>query len=160
MGAFTEAESKEKKARVEDALHATRAAVAEGIVPGGGVPLARAASVLAEVRGKLKGDEKLGVDILTRAATVPLATICENAGLDGSVALEDVLAADDETSGFDASTGKFVNMLDAGIVDPTKVTVTALRNAVSISGLMMTTNTLVTELGEDKDDKPVLGAIS
>ena len=160
VGAFTEAESKEKKARVEDALHATRAAVEEGIVPGGGVPLAKAAAVLNDVRAKLKGDEKLGVDILIRAATVPLATICENAGLDGSVALEDVLATDDETSGFDASTGKFVNMLDAGIVDPTKVTVTALRNAVSISGLMMTTNTLVTELGEDKDDKPVLGAIS
>ena len=160
VGAFTEAESKEKKARVEDALHATRAAVEEGIVPGGGVQLAKAAAVLNDVRAKLKGDEKLGVDILIRAATVPLATICENAGLDGSVALEDVLATDDETSGFDASTGKFVNMLDAGIVDPTKVTVTALRNAVSISGLMMTTNTLVTELGEDKDDKPVLGAIS
>ncbi|MEN8150165.1 MAG: chaperonin GroEL [Planctomycetota bacterium] len=160
VGAFTEAESKEKKARVEDALHATRAAVEEGIIPGGGVPLAKASAVLADVRGKVKGDEKLGVDILFRAATVPLATICENAGLDGSVALEDVLATDDETSGFDASTGKFVNMLDAGIVDPTKVTVTALRNAVSISGLMMTTNTLVTELGDDEDDEPVIGAVS
>jgi chaperonin GroEL len=158
VGAFTELESKEKKARVEDALHATRAAVEEGIIPGGGVPLARASEALTALRTKVKGDEKLGVDILRRAATVPLKTIAENAGLDGSVALEDVLATDDLESGFDASTGKFVNMLDAGIVDPTKVTVTALRNAVSIAGLMLTTNTLVTELGED--DEPVIGAVS
>ena len=160
VGAFTEAESKEKKARVEDALHATRAAVEEGIIPGGGVPLAKASMVLDDVRGKVKGDEKLGVDILARAAKVPLMTIAENAGLDGSVALEDVLATDDDESGFDASTGKFVNMLNAGIVDPTKVTITALRNAVSIAGLMITTNTLVTELSDDEDAEPVIGAIS
>jgi len=160
VGAFTEVESKERKARVEDALHATRAAVEEGIIPGGGVPLARASVLLDEVRGKVKGDEKLGVDILARAAQVPLTTIAENAGLDGSVVLEDVLATDDAESGFDASTGKFVNMLEAGIVDPTKVTVTALRNAVSIAGLMMTTNVLVTELSDDEDAEPVIGALS
>ena len=157
VGAFTEAESKERKARVEDALHATRAAVDEGIIPGGGVPLARAISVLKEVRDKLTGDEKLGVDILRRAMTKPLFTIAQNAGTDGSVVVEDVLAMEDDETGFDASTGKFVNMLDAGIVDPTKVTVTALRNAVSISGLMMTTETLVTEL--DEEEEPVDGAV-
>ena len=160
VGAFTEAESKEKKARVEDALHATRAAVEEGIVPGGGVPLVRASCVLDEVRSKVKGDEKLGVDILAHAAKVPLLTIVENAGLDGSVVLEDVMNTEDADSGFDASTGKFVNMLDAGIVDPTKVTVTALRNAVSISGLMLTTNVLVTELSDDEDAETVIGAVS
>ena len=158
VGAFTEAESKEKKARVEDALHATRAAVEEGIVPGGGVPLARAIPVLNEVRGKCRGDEKLGVDILKKSMTVPLSTIAENAGTDGSVVVEDVVAMEDDETGFDAGKGQFVNMLDAGIVDPTKVTVTALRNAVSISGLMLTTNTLVTELGDEDD--PIEGAVA
>ena len=113
--------------------------------------------MLKEVRDKLTGDEKLGVDILRRAMTKPLFTIAQNAGTDGSVVVEDVLAMEDDETGFDASTGKFVNMLDAGIVDPTKVTVTALRNAVSISGLMMTTETLVTEL--DEEEEPVDGAV-
>ena len=158
VGAFTEAESKEKKARVEDALHATRAAVEEGIVPGGGVPLARAIPVLQDVRGKVRGDEKLGVDVLQRSLIVPLRTIAENAGMDGSVIVEDVLAQDDDQTGFDANTGKFVNMLEAGIVDPTKVTVTALRNAVSISGLLFTTEALVTDLEEETD--PVDLAVS
>ena len=160
VGAYTEAESKEKKARVEDALHATRAAVEEGIVPGGGVPLARASMVLDEVRGKLRGDEKLGVDVLRRAIVIPLRTIASNAGQDGSVVLADVLASQDDELGFDAATGKFVNMMEAGIVDPTKVTVTALRSAVSIAGLMFTTNVLVTELGDDEDDEPVEGAVA
>ncbi len=151
VGAFTEAESKEKKARVEDALHATRAAVEEGIVPGGGVPLARAVPVLHEVRGKCRGDEKLGVDILKKAMTVPLSTIAENAGIDGSVVVEDVVGMEDDETGFDATTGKFVNMFKAGIVDPTKVTVTALRNAVSISGMMLTTKTLVADLEDEAD---------
>jgi chaperonin GroEL len=161
VGAFTEAESKEKKARVEDALHATRAAVEEGIVPGGGVPLARASAVLDEVRSKLRGDEKIGVDLLRRAITVPLVTIADNAGQDGSVVLADVLGMEDDQTGFDAATGNFVNMMDAGIVDPTKVTVTALRNAVSIAGLMFTTNVLVTEYdADDEDAEPIEGAIS
>jgi chaperonin GroEL len=158
VGAFTEAESKEKKARVEDALHATRAAVEEGVIPGGGVPLVRAIPVLDEVRGRCRGDEKIGVDILKRTMTVPLFTIAENAGTDGSVVVEDVVAMDDDETGFDASTGKFVNMFKAGIVDPTKVTVTALRNAVSISGLMLTTKTLVTDLEDETD--PVDGAVA
>jgi len=151
VGAFTEVESKEKKARVEDALHATRAAVEEGIIPGGGVPLARAIPVLKDVRGKCKGDEKLGVDILQKAMTVPLSTIAENAGTDGSVVVEDVVGMEDDETGFDAITGKFVNMFKAGIVDPTKVTVTALRNAVSISGMMLTTKTLVADLEDEAD---------
>jgi chaperonin GroEL len=158
VGAFTEAESKEKKARVEDALHATRAAVEEGVIPGGGVPLIRAIPVLDKVRGRCRGDEKIGVDILKRTMTVPLFTIAENAGTDGSVVVEDVVAMDDDETGFDASTGKFVNMFKAGIVDPTKVTVTALRNAVSISGLMLTTKTLVTDLEDETD--PVDGAVA
>ena len=158
VGAYTEVESKEKKARVEDALHATRAAVEEGIVPGGGVPLVRALPVLTEVRSKCRGDEKLGVEILRRAMAVPLRTIAENAGTDGSVVVEDVIEMEDDETGFDANTGKFVNMLKAGIVDPTKVTVTALRNAVSISGLMLTTETLVTDLGDDDD--PIDEAVS
>jgi len=158
VGAYTEFESKEKKARVEDALHATRAAVEEGIVPGGGVPLIRALPVLDEVRAKCRGDEKLGVEILRRAMVVPLRTIAENAGMDGSVVVEDVIGMEDDETGYDASTGKFVNMMKAGIVDPTKVTVTALRNAVSISGLMLTTETLVTDLGDDDD--PVDGAVA
>ena len=158
VGAYTEVESKEKKARVEDALHATRAAVEEGIVPGGGVPLVRAIPVLDEVRSKCRGDEKLGVEVLRRAMAVPLRTIAENAGTDGSVVVEDVIEMEDDETGFDANTGKFVNMLKAGIVDPTKVTVTALRNAVSISGLMLTTETLVTDLGDDDD--PIDEAVS
>ena len=160
VGAFTEAESKEKKARVEDALHATRAAVEEGIIPGGGVPLARATMALEGVRGKLRGDEKLGVDVLKRAIAMPLVTIADNAGQDGSVVLADVLAHESDEDGFDASTGKFVNMIEAGIVDPTKVTVTALRNSVSIAGLMITTNSLVTELKDGDDVDPVEGAVA
>ncbi|MHC4471016.1 MAG: chaperonin GroEL [Planctomycetota bacterium] len=151
VGAYTEAESKEKKARVEDALHATRAAVEEGIVAGGGVPLVRAIPVLDDVRAKVRGDEKLGVDVLRRALSAPLRTIAENTGTDGSVVVEDVIAKEDDETGFDANTGKFVNMFQAGIVDPTKVTVTALRNAVSISGLLFTTEALVTELDDEKD---------
>ena len=151
VGAFTEAESKEKKARVEDALHATRAAVEEGIIPGGGVPLVRAIPVLDEVRSKARGDEKFGVDILRKAMIRPLFTIAENAGTDGSVVVEDIVTMEDDETGFDASTGKFVNMLKAGIVDPTKVTVTALRNAVSIAGLMFTTDVLVTDLEDETD---------
>ncbi len=158
VGAYTEAESKEKKARVEDALHATRAAIEDGIVPGGGVPLARATKALEEVRTKARGDEKLGVEVLKRAITVPLATIAENAGLDGRVVVDDVIAASDKELGFDAMTGKMVNMLEAGIVDPTKVTITALRNAVSIAGLMLTTECLVTELKEDAE--PVEDSVS
>ena len=158
VGAFTEAESKEKKARVEDALHATRAAVEEGIVPGGGVPLVRAIPTLEDVRGKVRGDEKLGVDVLCRSLIVPLQTIAENTGMDGSLVVEDVIAQEDDETGFDANTGKFVNMLEAGIVDPTKVTVTALRNAVSIAGLLFTTEALVTSLEDEQD--PVDLAVS
>ncbi|MCU0727397.1 MAG: chaperonin GroEL, partial [Planctomycetes bacterium] len=149
VGAFTEAESKEKKARVEDALHATRAAVEEGIVPGGGVPLARATKVLDEVRKLARGDEKLGVEVVRRAIVVPLATIADNAGMDGRVVVDDVIASDDPELGFDALAGKMVNMMEAGVVDPTKVTVTALRNAVSIASLMLTTQCLVTKLEDD-----------
>ncbi len=158
VGAYTEAESKEKKARVEDALHATRAAVEEGIVAGGGVPLARASAMLSEVRGKCRGDEKLGVDVLAKAIVRPLCAIAENAGENGSVVLEDVLAAEDEETGFDAARGRMANMFEAGIVDPTKVTLSALRHAVSIAGLVLTTDTLVTELEEEED--PVEGAVA
>jgi chaperonin GroEL len=158
VGAFTEAESKEKKARVEDALHATRAAVEEGIVPGGGVPLARATKVLDEVRKLARGDEKLGVEVVRRAIVVPLATIADNAGMDGRVVVDDVIASDDPELGFDALAGKMVNMMEAGVVDPTKVTVTALRNAVSIASLMLTTQCLVTKLEDDVE--PVEDAVA
>ena len=160
VGASTEIELKEKKARVEDALHATRAASEEGIVPGGGVAYIRALPALDETMKKARGDEKEGVRIIQRAVTVPLRTIAENTGADGSVVVEEVREAKKSTLGFDANSASFVDMMKSGIVDPAKVTRSALQNAASVSGLLLTTDTLVTDL-EDKDvKKAVHGAVT
>jgi chaperonin GroEL len=147
VGAATETEMKEKKARVEDALHATRAAVEEGIVPGGGVALMRAGSALEKIRGKIKGEEKIGLDIVGSALSEPLRQLANNAGLEGSIIVREVEGCK-KNEGFDVMTGDYVDMLKAGIIDPTKVTRSALQNAASIAGLMLTTECLVTEIPE------------
>ena len=148
VGAATETEMKEKKARVEDALNATRAAVEEGIVPGGGVALLRAAKGLEKL--KVEGDEKVGANIVRRALEEPIRQIVENAGLEGSVVVEKVKAATVPTQGFDADSLEFVDMLQAGIIDPAKVERVALQNAASIASLLLTTEALITDLPEDK----------
>lgn len=149
VGAATEAEMKQTKARMEDALHATRAAVEEGILPGGGVALLRAISAVSEV--KAKGDEKIGVQIIAKALEGPIRQIVANCGLDGSVVADEVRGMPTNT-GYDANAGKYVDMYKAGIIDPAKVVKSALRNASSISGLMLTTQVLVTR-SEDTDGK-------
>jgi chaperonin GroEL len=148
VGAATETAMKEKKARVEDALNATRAAVEEGIVPGGGVALLRAAKAIDKL--KLEGDEKVGAMIVKRALEEPIRQIVENAGAEGSVIIEKVKAETVATRGFDAETMEFVDMLQAGIIDPTKVERAALENAASIASLLLTTEALVTDIPEDK----------
>jgi chaperonin GroEL len=148
VGAATETAMKETKARVEDALNATRAAVEEGIVPGGGVALLRASKVLDRL--KLEGDEKVGAMIVKRALEEPIRQIVENAGAEGSVIIEKVKAETVATRGFDAETMEFVDMLQAGIIDPTKVERVALENAASIASLLLTTEALVTDIPEDK----------
>ncbi|OGK83293.1 MAG: chaperonin GroL [Candidatus Rokubacteria bacterium GWC2_70_16] len=148
VGAATETAMKEKKARVEDALNATRAAVEEGIVPGGGVALLRAASSIDAL--KLEGDEKVGANIVRRALEEPIRQIVENAGLEGSVIVEKVKADKVATRGFDAEGLEFVDMIQAGIIDPTKVERVALQNAASVAGLLLTTEALVTDLPEEK----------
>jgi len=148
VGAATEVEMKEKKARVEDALHATRAAVEEGIVPGGGVALIRCIDALKKIDTDNK-DQETGVNIVRRALEEPLRQIVENAGLEGSVVVDKVKSEKDEI-GFDAATEKYVDMEKAGIIDPTKVTRSALQNAASVAGLMLTTEVLITEIPDDK----------
>jgi chaperonin GroEL len=150
VGGTTEAEMKQTKARVEDALHATRAAAEEGILPGGGVALLRCREAVDKVRSSARGDEKIGVDIVYRALSKPLEQIGANSGMDGAVIAEEVLQKP-VTTGYDANGGKYVDMFKAGIIDPLKVVRTALENAASISGLMLTTETLVTDL--KKEDK-------
>ncbi len=151
VGAATELAMKEKKARVEDALHATRAATEEGIVPGGGVALLRCAEPLAKLAEQMAGDRRVGVEIVMRALTVPLASIAENSGVDGRVIVEEVKALK-KTEGFDAQTGEYGDMFEKGIIDPTKVTRSALQNAASIASLMLTTETMVTELKDKKEE--------
>ena len=151
VGEATEVAMKAKKDRVEDALHATRAAVEEGIVPGGGVTLARAAAALDAV--KAKGDEATGVDIVRRALSAPLRHIVANAGQEGSVILDKVLASSSKTYGFDAEAGQYVDMMKAGIVDPAKVVRCALENAASIATLMLTTDAIISELPEKEEDE-------
>ncbi len=149
VGAATEPEMKEKKARVEDALHATRAAVEEGIVPGGGVALIRALPALDKLRNETEGDRRMGVDIVIRAVEEPLRQIVNNAGLEGSVVVEKVKTEKkNKNFGFNAATEKYVDMIEDGVVDPTKVTRCALQNAASIAGLLLTTEVLITELPE------------
>ena len=147
VGASTETEMKEKKARVEDALHATKAAVEEGVVPGGGVALLRCIPALEKV--KLEHDQQVGVNIVRRSLEEPIRQISQNAGLEGSVVVERV-KKEKETMGFDAGSEKYVDMLEAGIIDPTKVTRYALQNAASVAGLMLTTEVMVTEIPEEK----------
>ncbi len=148
VGAATETAMKEKKARVEDALNATRAAVEEGIVAGGGVALLRASSAIESL--KLEGDEKVGAMIVRRALEEPIRRIVENAGLEGSVVVEKVKAEKGMTRGFDAESLEFVDMIQAGIIDPTKVERVALQNAASVASLLLTTEALVTDLPEEK----------
>jgi chaperonin GroEL len=148
VGAATETEMKERKARVEDALNATRAAVEEGIVPGGGVALLRASKGLDGL--KLSGDEATGVDIVRRALEEPIRQIVQNAGLEGSVVVEKIKAAKDVAYGFDAESNQFVDMIQAGIIDPTKVERVALQNAASIASLLLTTEALITSLPDDE----------
>jgi chaperonin GroEL len=149
VGAATEAEMKEKKARVEDALHATRAAVEEGIVPGGGVALVRAQRALTNVQTD-ETDEQIGVTIIRRAIEEPLRMIVQNAGAEPSIVLERVRASKDEAYGYNALTDNYENLVQAGVIDPTKVARTALQNAASIAGLLLTTEALVVEKKEDR----------
>jgi chaperonin GroEL len=147
VGAATETEMKEKKARVEDALNATRAAVEEGIVPGGGVALLRASKALDDQ--KLSGDEATGASIVRRALEEPIRQIVENAGLEGSVIVEKVKAAKEVSYGFDAESNEYVDLLKTGIIDPTKVERIALQNAASIASLLLTTEALITDIPEE-----------
>ena len=145
VGAATETEMKEKKARVEDALHATRAAVEEGIVPGGGVALIRGQKAIESL--KLKGDQAIGAEIIRRAVEQPLRTLADNAGVEGSIVVQEVRSRKG-AEGYNVSTGEYVDLVKAGVVDPTKVTRSALQNAASIAGLLLTTEAVVTELPE------------
>ena len=154
VGAPTETAMKEKKARVEDALNATRAAVEEGIVPGGGVALLRASTALDSL--KLSGDEATGVDIVRRALEEPLRQIVENAGLEGSIIVEKVRSAKDPAQGFDAESNQYVDMVRAGIIDPTKVERVALQHAASIASLLLTTEALITDSPEEKNAMPAM----
>src|SRR5258708_15104690 len=149
VGAATETEMKEKKARVEDALHATRAAVEEGIVPGGGIAYIRALPALDRLAAETTGDELIGIQIVRRALEEPLRQIVNNAGLEGSVVVEHV-KKEKKTVGFNADTEEYVDMFEAGIIDPTKVSRSALQNAASVAGLLLTTEALITEIPERK----------
>ncbi|MGH9474746.1 MAG: chaperonin GroEL [Terriglobales bacterium] len=150
VGAATETEMKEKKARVEDAMHATRAAVEEGIVPGGGVALVRAEKAVAAL--KVSGDEKIGVEVVRRALEEPLRQIAQNAGLEGAIVVGKVRESNDPTFGFNAQTETYEDLVKAGVIDPAKVTRFALQNAGSIAGLMLTTEALVAEIPEEKKE--------
>ncbi len=155
VGAATETEMKEKKARVEDAMHATRAAVEEGIVPGGGVALARCVPALDKL--KLEGDEQIGVNIVRRAIQEPLRQIAENAGEEGAIVLGKINDSKDNNFGYNALTGEYEDLVKAGVLDPTKVVRTALQNAGSIASLMLTTEALVADIPEDKKSAPMPG---
>jgi chaperonin GroEL len=148
VGAATETEMKEKKARVEDALHATRAAVEEGIVPGGGVALLRAAKALEGL--KVAGDEQIGVNIVHRACEEPVRQIVGNAGYEGAIVIEKIHNANDPNYGFNAATAQYEDLVKAGVIDPTKVTRSALQNASSIAALMLTTEAMIAEIPEKK----------
>ncbi len=154
VGAATETEMKEKKARVEDAMHATKAAVEEGIVPGGGVALLKAAQNLKKL--KPGGDMQFGVDILTKSLEAPLKQIVNNAGFEGSIIVEKVRSGRNKNYGFDALNEKYTDMIAAGIIDPTKVVRTALQNAASVAGLLLTTQGVVCEIKEEKENVPAM----
>jgi chaperonin GroEL len=150
VGAATETEMKEKKARVEDALHATKAAVEEGIVPGGGVAYLRCISALDSI--KLLPEQQVGVNIVRRALEEPIRQIAANAGAEGSVIVEKVRAEKNANSGFNAATEEYVDMIKAGIIVPTKVSRCALQNAASVAGLMLTTEVMITDIPEEKKE--------
>jgi chaperonin GroEL len=150
VGAASESDMKQKKARVEDALHATRAAVEEGILPGGGVALLRCKEAVEKIRSKAKGDERIGVDIILNVLDAPMRQIADNCGIDGSVVADEV-SQKATNMGYDANAGQYVDMVKSGIIDPLKVVRSALSNAASIAALMLTTTAMVTNL--DKDDK-------
>jgi chaperonin GroEL len=151
VGAATETEMKEKKARVEDAMHATRAAVEEGIVPGGGVALVRCMPAVDEVIKKLEGDEKIGATIIRRALEEPLRLIVSNAGEEGAVVIGKIRDSKEANFGYNAGTDVYEDLVKAGVIDPTKVTRTALQNAASIAGLMLTTEAMISEIPEKKE---------
>jgi chaperonin GroEL len=156
VGGATETEVKERKDLVEDAFHATRAAVEEGVVPGGGVAFLRAIDAVRKTRDKVRGEEKIGCDIIIRALEFPARQIADNCGEDGAVVVAEILERGGKI-GFDARNREYVDMFKAGIIDPAKVTRTALENAASVAGLMLTTQVLVTELKEDKEEE--IGAV-
>ncbi len=157
-GAPTEAEMKERKDLLDDALHATKAAIEEGIVPGGGVAFLRAIPEVQKAKAKAKGDEQIGFDIVIGALKSPTRQIVDNGGMEGDVVVAELLEKE-QNMGFDANKGEFVDMLKAGIVDPAKVCRTALLNAASVAGLMLTTSVLITELPEGKKEKAEFGAV-
>jgi chaperonin GroEL len=158
VGAETEADMKQKKARVEDALHAARAAIEEGILPGGGVALLRCSDVVEKLTDSLKGDERIGAQIVLDALPAPLTTIVNNGGKDGSVIADEILGKPLST-GYDANSGEYVDMYKAGIIDPVKVVRTALGNAASIAALLLTTEALVTNLEKDDKNQRVEGSV-
>ena len=137
---------------VEDALHATRAAVEEGILPGGGIALLRSIDVLDSL--KVRGDDKVGVSIVRRALEAPIRQISENAGVEGSIVVQNVRGSDEYAYGYNAATDKYVDLVKAGVIDPTKVVRTALQNAASIASLLLTTEAVISEIKEDKPDMP------
>ena len=154
VGAATEVEMKEKKARVEDALHACRAAVEEGILPGGGVAVLRALPALDKL--KSQGDEKIGVDIVRRAVVAPIKQIAENAGLDGSIVAQKVMESNEKNFGYNALRSEYGDMIKIGVIVPTKVERTALQNAASIASLLLTTDAIVSEIPEKKERAPAM----
>ena len=157
-GASTETEMKERKDLLDDALHATKAAAEEGVIPGGGVVFLRAVAKLEQARSKAKGDEKIGFDILTIALKAPTRQIVDNGGGRGDVVVAQLLKETGNT-GYDANSGEFVDMFKAGIIDPAKVARTALQNAASVAGLMLTTNVIITDLKDDDVEEAVTGAV-
>lgn len=159
VGAATEVEMKEKKLRIEDALAATKAAVEEGIVPGGGTALLTAIDAIKSLAETLKGDEKTGAEIILRALEEPIRQIAKNAGLDGSVILNDILRKGDKNYGFDAYKNEYCDMVQAGIIDPTKVTRSALQNAASIASTLLTTESIVTDIPKDEPAAPAAGGM-
>jgi chaperonin GroEL len=162
VGAATEAEMKQTKGRVEDALHATRAALAEGIVVGGGSALVRCVDVVEKLAEKLKGDERIGAEIVARAIIKPIRIIAENCGVDGAVIADEVYTRGEKNPniGYDANTGDYVDMFKAGIIDPLVVTKSALSNAASIAGLMLTTEVMITKIDEDDKKSKIAGAVA
>lgn len=161
VGGTTEAEMKQTKGRVEDALHATRAAVADGVVPGGGVALLRAVDTAEAVAAKLKGDERIGAEIVARSLSKPILTLAENSGLDGPVVVDEVRLRGEKNPniGYNAAAKEYEDLIDAGVLDPARVTRSALTNAASIAGLMLTTEVMVTKVDEDEPASKVAGAI-